>query len=507
MSTIEIGAREAHLGWAALLGGRNAVYAIILAGGVTLHALNIYIVTTIMPSIVGDIGGLEYYAWSTTLFVVASILGAALSSRLLDRAGPGRAYASATALFAAGALICAATPAFPMLLAGRFVQGLGGGLLLALAYAVVRLVYPEALWSRAIGLISAMWGVSTLIGPAVGGVFAELNIWRAAFWSLVPLSVIFGMIAIAVLPRGSSEEAEEPSPLPLPQLALLTASVVAISAGSVSTDPLWNGAGLVLAGLMAALLVRAELNGRARLLPKGALNTGGQLVTLYATIALLVAGMQTDIFVPYFLQILHGQSPLIAGYLAALMAMGWTLGSMVSAGRSGEAGIRAIRTAPWFVLAGLVVLLFFVPVVGGVELQLIPICAGLLLAGLGIGVAWPHLVTNVFKESPVSEQGLAAGSITTVQLYATAFSAAAAGMVANLGGLSDPGGAEGASSAALLLFGVFLLAPALGLVSVRGLAGRRNPETAAEAAVVANVSRCRPSSPHIEEQALRSNQS
>jgi MFS family permease len=481
MSTIENETGEARPTWAALLSSRNAVYSIILAGGVMLHALNIYIVTTILPSIVGDIGGLEYYAWSTTLFVVASILGAALSSRLLERAGPGRAYASATALFVAGALICAAAPAFPVLLTGRFVQGLGGGLLYALAYAVIRLVYPEALWPRAIGLISAMWGISTLIGPAVGGVFAELSIWRAAFWSLVPLSVIFGTIAIAVLPRGSRDEAE-PSPLPLPQLALLTASVVAVSAGSVSINPLWNGIGLVVAGLMAALLVRAELGARARLLPKGALDAGGRLVALYATIALLVTGMQTDIFVPYFLQVLHGQSPLIAGYLAALMAMGWTLGSMLSAGRSGEAGIRAVRTGPVFVLAGLVVLLFFVPVPGGVGWQLMPICAGLLLVGLGIGVAWPHLVTNVFKETPVSEQGLAAGSITTVQLYATAFGAAAAGMVANLGGLSDPGGAEGASSAALLLFGAFLVAPTLALVSVGRLAGRRNPGDAAEAA-------------------------
>ncbi|WP_210211026.1 MFS transporter [Mesorhizobium sp. M9A.F.Ca.ET.002.03.1.2] len=261
MSTIENGTSEARPGWAALLSGKNAVHSIILAGGVTLHALNIYIVTTILPSVVADIGGLEYYAWSTTLFVVASILGAALSSRLLERAGPGRAYASATALFVTGALICAAAPAFPVLLAGRFVQGLGGGLLYALAYAVIRLVYPEALWSRAIGLISAMWGVSTLIGPAVGGVFAELSIWRAAFWSLVPLSVIFGAIAITVLPRGRRDEAES-SPLPLPQLVLLTASVVAVSAGSVSVNPLWNAVGLVLAGLLAALLVRAELGAR-----------------------------------------------------------------------------------------------------------------------------------------------------------------------------------------------------------------------------------------------------
>lgn len=234
----------------------------------------------------------------------------------------------------------------------------------------------------------------------------------------------------AVLPTAKRDKAR-PLPLPLRQLALLTASVVAVSAGSVSIDPLWNGAGLVVAGLMAALLVRAELGARSRLLPKGAFDTGGRLVALYATIALLAAGMQTDIFVPYFLQVLHGQSPLIAGYLAALMALGWTLGSMSSAGRSGEAGIRAIRTGPVFVLAGLVVLFCLVPLPGGVGLQLIPIDAGLLLVGLRIGVAWPHLVTNVFKETPASEQELTASSITTVQLYATAFSAAVAGMVAN----------------------------------------------------------------------------
>jgi hypothetical protein len=257
--------------------------------------------------------------------------------------------------------------------------------------------------------------------------------------------------------------------------------VVAVSAGSVSTDPLWNGAGLAAAALLVVLLVRAELDASARLLPNGALDPRGRLVALYATIALLVAAMQTDIFVPYFLQVLHGQSPLIAGYLAALMAMGWTLGSILGAGRSGEAGIRTIRTGPIFVLGGLAVLLLFTPAPAGIGSQLMPICAGLILVGLGIGVAWPHLVTNVFKETPVSDQGLAAGSITTIQLYATAFSAAAAGMVANLGALSNPGGAEGASSAALALFGAFLMAPAVGFVSVRKLGARWNVKVAVEA--------------------------
>ncbi len=481
MSTNTVSPGAPRPGWAALMTGRSAVFSVILAGGVMMHALNIYIVTTILPSVVEEIGGLGFYAWSATLFVVASILGAAIASRVLDRAGAGRAYLVATILFAAGSLICAAAPAFSVLLAGRFVQGFGGGLLYAFAYAVIRLVYPEALWSRAISLISIMWGVSTLVGPAVGGFFAELDAWRAAFWSLVPLSLIFGLVALAVLPAKENDQTAS-APLPLPQLALLAASVLAVSAGSASFDPIWNGAGLLVAVILVILLVLVERMGNARLLPAGSLVGGSRLIALYATIVLLVIGMQTDIFVPYFLQVLHGQSPLISGYLAALMAMGWTLGSLASAGRNGDAGLRAIASGPAFVFAGLAILAVLLPVPGGALWQMTAVSGGLLLVGVGIGVAWPHLVTNVFHEVSAAEQGLAAGSVSTVQLFATAFGSAAAGMVANLGGLRNGDGAAGASGAAFWLFVVFLAAPILAAVTTRKIAVARTRSDAVELA-------------------------
>lgn len=173
--------RPANAGWAALLSGANGVRSLALAGGVVLHAVNVYIATTILPSVVKDIGGIDYYAWNTTLFVAASILGSALSARLLGAAGPRGAYIVATLVFACGALLCAFAPSMPIMLAGRLVQGLGGGFLFALSYAMIRLVFDEALWPRAMALVSGMWGVATLVGPAVGGIFAELGAWRAAF--------------------------------------------------------------------------------------------------------------------------------------------------------------------------------------------------------------------------------------------------------------------------------------------------------------------------------------
>src|SRR5690606_32194153 len=134
--------------WAELLSGVNLIRSLTLCGGVALHAVNLYIATTILPSVVRDIGGIDYYAWNTSAFVVASILGAAVSARLLTRAGPRAAYSTAAVGFAVGAYVCAVAPSMPIMLIGRFVQGLGGGVLLALPYAMVRTVFPEPLWPR-----------------------------------------------------------------------------------------------------------------------------------------------------------------------------------------------------------------------------------------------------------------------------------------------------------------------------------------------------------------------
>lgn len=458
-------AGQGTAGWSALLAGRNGIYALALAGGVTLHAVNIYIATTVMPSVVDDIGGLEFYAWATTLFVVASILGAALTARLLAIAGPRGAYLSATLIFATGTLTCSLAPGMPTMLAGRAIQGLGGGFLYALAYGLTRVVLPAQLWGRAIGIISAMFGVATLVGPAVGGMFAEHGAWRAAFLSLLPFAAVFALVAWTMLP-GKGRGTNERTPVPLLQLLLLAGAVLAVSAGSLSADLSWNLAGLVAAAGMVALIAARDAGAGARLLPRRSFSLATPLGALYLAIALLMISMQPEVFVPYMLRVLHGQSPLWAGYLAALMAIGWTAGSFLGARGKGE-GRLLLLASPVVVFAGLVLLALFLPLPGGGQAAvLVPVCLGLALVGLGIGLAWTCLVTRVYRSAPAGEQDLAAGGMTTVQLFAMAFGTALAGMVANLAGIADPGGAAGASSAALWLGGIFALAPVLCLASI-----------------------------------------
>ncbi|MFW7345996.1 MAG: MFS transporter [Pigmentiphaga sp.] len=450
-----------------LMTGRNALRSLALAGGVALHAINVYVVTTIMPTIVHSIGGLAYYAWSTTLFVVASILGSALSYRLIDRIGPRRAYLGALALFCLGSLVCATAPAMWWLLAGRTVQGLAGGVLLALSYALIRMVYEPRLWPRALAFVSAMWGVATLSGPALGGLFASLGWWRPAFLSLLPVAAALAAIVHKLVPATAPASSSAAAGVPWGKLALLACSVMVVSVGSLSHELAWNAAGVAVGLALVAGMGRLDVKASSRLMPTGAYSTRTVLGACYLTMAMLIIGLTSEIFVPYFLQTLHGQTPLVAGYLTAVMAGGWTLASLMFSGYTGAAVVRLVRAGPVVTAAGLAALAVLVPPGESGGVAFAALCAALAGVGFGIGMCWSHLVTRVFRSAPAGQENLASGAVTTLQLYAIALGSAVAGMVANAAGLADPGGIEGARTASAWLFGLFALAPALAAWSAR----------------------------------------
>lgn len=190
-----------HGGWSTLLTGQYLWFILALTGGIVLHAVNVYITITTLPSVVRDIGGLDFYAWNTTLFILSSIILSALTSRILSRLGPRKSYLIATLIFITGTIICALTPSMLLMLLGRIIQGAGGGILLTLSYSMVHLVFPQYLWSRVLAMMSSMWGMATLLGPALGGFFAEYTLWRGAFWCLAIVGLPYMYLTWRVLPN------------------------------------------------------------------------------------------------------------------------------------------------------------------------------------------------------------------------------------------------------------------------------------------------------------------
>ncbi|MUM17782.1 MFS transporter [Mycobacterium sp. CBMA271] len=425
--------------WRDLLGGRQLGIITVLAGGVALYATNVYLTTSLLPSAVADIGGERFYAWVTTVYLIASVGAATVVGPLLGWAGPRGAYLLAFGAFAAGTLVCTVAPEMEVMLAGRAVQGAAGGLLAGLAYAVINRALPRRLWTRASALTSAMWGVGTFVGPAAGGLFAQFGLWRWAFGSLAVITVSIAAMVPYVLARGQDARAGTARPrVPVRSLLVLTAaaSLVAV-AGLQSALPTMVGL-IVAAGVLVVTFVALDRRSSAWVLPK-AVFARNPLKWIYLTIAVLSVTSMVETFIPFFGQRLGHLIPVAAGFLGATLAFGWTVGEMLSASAKPRTVARVVMLSPVAVAAGL--LLAGVLQRDGATGPEIGLWAlGFAVTGAGIGMAWPHLAAAAMSVSgDPAESAAAAAAISTVQLIAGAFGAGLAGVLVNLGGTSTRG--------------------------------------------------------------------
>ncbi|WP_285591230.1 MFS transporter [Actinomycetospora sp. NBRC 106378] len=448
-------------GWAGMLapGRRGAVG--VLCGGVLLFAVDTYVTASLLPSAVAEIGGERFYSWVVTVYLLPAVVTSALTGRALAAWSARRAYLLALLAFGVGTAIDAVAPSMAVLLIGRAVQGTGGGLLAGLAYALIRTALPRELWTRGSAAISAMWGVGLLVGPVLGGVFAESGLWRGAFATMV---VVTGVVAVAVpagLRRAGARPPSTRTPFPLFSVllvggaaAVLSVSGLAVSGAGVSTRGVVVAAGgiVVALALLVGLVLHERRPGAVRVLPLATFTRGGPLAAVYVTAAVLIGVSAVEGFVPLFGQRLGGLSPVWAGFLGVALACGWVVGEMTSA--SVGRGRLAVGVGPLLGVVGFAVLTLTQRPDGVVWWAV-----GLVLAGLGVGVAWPHLAAGAMAggtaEDGTDDDGegdRASAAITMVQMLAVALGAAFAGVAVALGD-DDP-----AVSATLLYGGMGVVA-------------------------------------------------
>lgn len=360
-------------------------------------------------------------------------------------------------MFAAGAALNAASPTMKILIAGRVIQGFGGGLLAGLGYAVIRTVLPQQLWARAAGIVSAMWGVGTLVGPALGGLFAELGLWRWAYVLLLAVALILAGFTRKTLPR-RAETSAAPTPIPVLSLTLLTLAATAFSLSSTVSQGISTAIALAAGALLIAAFLLAEVKGSVRVLPRLTYTRGNPLKWIYLTVAALCAGVMTENFVPLFGQDLGNLTPLIAGLLGAALSVGWVVAQLFSVGLSAANSRRAIRVAPLMLTGGLVAY-GLLQADQAAPALVIAWAVVLFLAGAGIGLAFPHLSVAAMSSTADPAEGTkAAAALNTTQLIAYAVTSSIAGTLIHLGDSSL------VNSARLMTLGIAVLT-ALGLVT------------------------------------------
>jgi len=426
--------------------------------GIGLHALDVFIIATVMPRVVRELGGAEYYTWATMLYMVASIVGTAAGNPVRQMLGSRLGYPIAALVFAAGSIGCALSPTMAALLVARTVQGLGGGTMIALSMGLISELFPPHLRKRILALVSAAWGVASLLGPAIGGMFAHAGWWRGAFWINVPIVLLF-VLACTRLPQKKPNSGT--LRFPYAQLALMTAGVVAVAlAGQVKVTIAQIGM-LIAAGAAVALAMRLDRASETRMFPSHPLSLARPVGTANWILASSsITHTVIGAYLPLSMQILHGVSDQAAGYAVTALALSWTIASMTTSHIHGKAALRSIVIGQALCLIGL----------GGMALAIADLPFGIIVTlnvvvGFGLGSSNLHLVEATMRHAPADEQTTTAGAIPTLRSLGIAFGSAGAGVIANHAGLTDMLAYQDVQRSTQWVLAIGTLAPLFALIA------------------------------------------
>lgn len=421
----------------------------------TVVAVEAMSVATVMPTVARALNGVHYYSWGFTAYLLADVVGMVDAGRRTDRQGPGPALLGGLGLFATGLVVASAAPDIAVFLAGRVLQGLGGGSIVVALYVLVARAFPEPLRPSVFALLSTAWVVPALVGPAVAGLVTDALGWRWVFVGIAPLAAGGTLLLLPVLrslePRPGAEH-----PTARSSDGLLLA--IALGLAQVAVQLLdWRSFPLGATG--TALAVRPL----QRLLPAGTLRLANGLPAVIGLRGIITcAFFGAEAYLPLTLTRVHGGSAQVVGIPLTLAALGWAAGSWLQ-GRGGAHRAVLIRTGFGLVATGVAALA--VIDVHHTSLWLaVPIWT---VAGAGMGLAITLVAVLVLELSPEAEQGANSAALQISDMTGSIIGIAAAGATITAFGVHR------LSTAAIVADACLAAVAALGMLATSRITPRR----------------------------------
>jgi MFS family permease len=439
---------------------------------ITLIGFESLAISTVMPIVADELGGIELYGWVFSAFFLGSLIGIVVVGGAIDRGGLAVPFAAGLGLFAIGLLAGGLAPTMLILVLARFVQGLGAGALQPIAYVAIGRSLPDTLRPRMFATLSTAWILPGVIGPAIAGAIGESIGWRFVFLGLLPLIVVAGALTLGALrdvavPPGVDEaRAAAASRSRLPLAVAVAVGAALLTVGLTSGQPLPTVA-LSVGGVVIGVLALR------RLTPPGTL-----LARPILPAAVLLRGILTcaffgvDAFVALTLVDWRGLSATEAGVALTAATISWTAGSWT------QARGAARRPTYQFVRIG-----FAITTIGlaGMLLVLnpeVPWLFGVLtfgVAGFGMGLSYSPLALIVLRESTPETQGSATSSLSLTDSLGTAIGT-------GLTGAMVAASVRATGESATGLAAGFAIAVAIGLGGLL-LTARLKPRTESSAAL------------------------
>lgn len=392
---------------------------------VFLAAFEALAVTTVMATVARDLDGLAWYSVAFSATLAAGVVGTVAGGLWADRSGAVRPLVASVLVFVAGLVVAGAAPTIEVFVAGRFLQGLGGGAMTVALYVLVAQVYAPVDRPRIFGAFAAAWVLPSLVGPPVAGLLADTVGWRWVFFGVIGLC---GAALVALQPtlRDAGRRVIEAQAAGDGARRLGLATTVALA---VVVVDLSGRVGAALSVVLAAAGVVAAAVAVRPLLPAATLRAGRGLPSVVLLRGLLAATFfSAEVHVPYLLQERHDFSPALAGVALTVGALGWAAASHVQ-GRLGERldDPGAMQVGTWLLLGGvagqLAVALLHLPGV------LVPVLW--IAAGAGMGLAFPRVSSYVLDVSAEHECGANSAAMAIGDAVGGAVTIALAGLLFN----------------------------------------------------------------------------